>query len=71
MCDSSDRMRVERVELLRVGGNVCGGGGGRREGDGPPKNRLTQSDQPNSGCQTLGKFNRDQESHVAYSMHNA
>lgn len=63
MCDSSDRMRVERVELLRVGG--------RREGDGPPKNRLTQSDQPNSGCQTLGKFNRDQESHVAYSMHNA
>ena len=51
---------------------VCGVGvGGGRKGDGPPNNRLTQSDQPNSGCQTLGKFNRDQEFHIAHSMHNA
>ena len=50
---------------------VWGGGGGLREGDGPPDNRLTQSDQPKSGCQTLGKFNRDQEFHIAHSMHNA
>ena len=50
---------------------VRGGGGGGGGGDGPPNNRLTQSDQPNSGCQTLGKFHRDQEFHIAHSMHNA